>query len=157
MLESGLDVLIRQTQLFIDGQWVSAQSGKTFCTINPSNEEVIARVAEGDAADVELAVLAARRAFDEGPWPCMDARERGKIMHRFCDLIEAEMDDLAAIESLDNGKPIKDARSVDIPLAIECIRYYAGWADKIQGSTIPVNGDFLCYTRREPVGVAGQI
>ena len=87
MLESGLDVLIRQTQLFIDGQWVPARSGKTFCTINPSNEEVIARVAEGDAADVELAVLAARRAFDEGPWPCMDARERGKIMHRFCDLI----------------------------------------------------------------------
>jgi len=157
MLESGLDVLIRQTQLFIDGQWVPARSGKTFCTINPSNEEVIARVAEGDAADVELAVLAARRAFDEGPWPCMDARERGKIMHRFCDLIEAEIDELAAIESLDNGKPIKDARSVDIPLAIECIRYFAGWADKIQGSTIPVNGNFLCYTRREPVGVAGQI
>ncbi|HBU38436.1 MAG TPA: betaine-aldehyde dehydrogenase [Planctomycetaceae bacterium] len=148
---------IRQTQMFINGQWIPSQSGKTFDTINPANEEVIAQVAEGDAVDVECAVEAARRAFDEGPWPRLNARERGKIMHRFCDLIDEEIDELAAIESLDNGKPLKDARYVDIPLAVECIRYYAGWADKIQGTTIPVNGDFLCYTRREPVGVAGQI
>ena len=148
---------IRQTQLFINGQWIPSQSGKTFDTINPANEEVIAEVAEGDAVDVECAVEAARRAFDEGPWPRLNARERGKIMHRFCDLIDEEIDELAAIESLDNGKPLKDARHVDIPLAVECIRYYAGWADKIQGTTVPVNGDFLCYTRREPVGVAGQI
>jgi len=143
--------------MFINGQWIPSQSGKTFDTINPANEEVIAQVAEGDAVDVECAVEAARRAFDEGPWPRLNARERGKIMHRFCDLIDEEIDELAAIESLDNGKPLKDARYVDIPLAVECIRYYAGWADKIQGTTIPVNGDFLCYTRREPVGVAGQI
>lgn len=148
---------IRQTQIFIDGQWIPAQSGKTFNTINPSNEEVIAQVAEGDVADVARAVEAARRAFDEGPWPRLNARERGKIIHRLCDLIDAEIDELAAIESLDNGKPVKDARHVDLPLAVECLRYYAGWADKIQGETIPVNGDFLCYTRREPVGVAGQI
>ena len=134
---------IRQTQLFINGQWIPSQSGKTFDTINPANEEVIAQVAEGDAVDVECAVEAARRAFDEGPWPRLNARERGKIMHRFCDLIDKEIDELAAIESLDNGKPLKDARHVDIPLAVECIRYYAGWADKIQGTTIPVNGDFL--------------
>ena len=148
---------IRQTQLFIDGQWVPAKSGKTFETINPATEEVIAQVAEGDAADVELAVRAARKAFDEGPWPRMDARERGRIMMRLCDLIEAEIDELAALESLDNGKPMSDARTGDIPLAIDALRYYAGWADKIHGQTIPVNGNHFCYTRREPVGVAGQI
>ena len=121
---------IRQTQIFVDGQWIPAQSGKTFNTINPSNEEVIAQVAEGDVADVARAVEAARRAFDEGPWPRLNARERGKIIHRLCDLIDAEIDELAAIESLDNGKPVKDARHVDLPLAVECLRYYAGWADK---------------------------
>jgi len=148
---------IRQTQLFIDGQWTPARSGGTFATIDPATEEVIAQVAEGDAADVDLAVRAARKAFDEGPWPRMNARERGRIMLRLCDLIEAEIDELAALEALDNGKPVGDARSGDIPLALECLRYYAGWADKIQGQTIPINGNHLCYTRREPVGVAGQI
>ena len=148
---------IRQTQLFIGGQWRPAQSGKTFETINPATEEVIADVAEADAADVELAVLAARKAFDEGPWPRMDARERGRIMMRLADLIEAEIDELAVLESLDNGKPVSDARLGDIPLAIEVIRYYACWADKIQGATIPINGNYFCYTRKEPVGVAGQI
>jgi aldehyde dehydrogenase (NAD+) len=148
---------IRQTQLLIDGQWTPALSGKTFDTINPATEEVIASVAEADAADVEAAVLAARRAFDEGPWPRMDARERGRIMMRLADLMEAEIDELAALESLDNGKPVSDAKLGDIPLAISVLRYYAGWADKIQGSTIPVSGNFFCYTRKEPVGVAGQI
>lgn len=148
---------IRQTQLLIDGQWTPARSGKTFETINPATEEVIASVAEADAADVEQAVLAARRAFDEGPWPRMDARERGKIMMRLADLMEAEIDELAALESLDNGKPVSDAKLGDIPLAISVLRYYAGWADKIQGATIPVSGNFFCYTRKEPVGVAGQI
>ncbi|MCS5618212.1 MAG: aldehyde dehydrogenase family protein, partial [Pirellulales bacterium] len=143
---------IRQTQLFIDGQWTPARSGKTFETINPATEEVIAQVAEGDAADVEAAVLAARKAFDDGPWPRMDARERGRIMMRLADLIEAEIDELAALEALDNGKPVSDARLGDIPLAISVLRYYAGWADKIQGQTIPINGNFFCYTRKEPVG-----
>ena len=148
---------IRQTQLLIDGQWTPARSGKTFETINPATEEVIAQVAEADAADVEMAVRAARKAFDEGPWPRMDARERGRIMLRLADLIESEIDELAALESLDNGKPVSDARTGDIPLALDVIRYYAGWADKIQGATIPINGNFFCYTRKEPVGVAGQI
>ena len=148
---------VRQTQLFIDGQWVPAKSGKTFTTVDPATEEPIADVAEGDSADVDAAVRAARKAFDEGPWPRMNARERGRLMHRLCDLIEAEIDDLATLESLDNGKPWADSRKIDIPLALECLRYYAGWADKIQGSTIPVNGDYLCYTRREPVGVVGQV
>ena len=148
---------IRQTQLFINGQWVPARSGRTFATVNPATEEVIAQVAEADAADVEAAVRAARDAFDHGPWPRMDARERGRLMLRLCELIEAEIDELAALESLDNGKPVKDARTIDIPLAVDAIRYYAGWADKIHGQTIPINGNYFCYTRREPVGVAGQI
>ena len=107
---------VRQTQIFIDGQWVPARSGRTFATVNPANEEPIADVAEGDAADIDAAVKAARAAFDEGPWPRMDARERGRLMHRLCDLIEAEIDDLAALESLDNGKPLADARTIDIPI-----------------------------------------
>ena len=148
---------IRQTLAFIDGQWVPARSGKTFTTLNPATEEVIAEVAECDAADVDAAVRAARKAFDEGPWPRMDARARGRIIQRLCDLIEAEIDELAALESLDNGKPVSDARAGDIPLALDCLRYYAGWADKIHGQTIPINGNYFCYTRREPVGVAGQI
>jgi aldehyde dehydrogenase (NAD+) len=148
---------IRQTQLFIGGQWVPARSGKTFVTVNPATEEPIADVAEGDAADVEAAVRAAREAFDNGPWPRMDARARGRLIHRLCDLIEEEIDELAALEALDNGKPVNDARLGDIPLALDCLRYYAGWADKIHGQTIPINGNYFCYTRREPVGVAGQI
>jgi aldehyde dehydrogenase (NAD+) len=148
---------IRQTQLFIDGQWRPAASGKTFATIDPATEEVIAQVAEGDAADVDAAVKAARKAFDDGPWPRMNARDRGRLMHKLCDLIEAEIDELAALESLDNGKPVSDAKTGDIPLALDVLRYYAGWADKLHGQTIPINGNYLCYTRREPVGVAGQI
>ena len=148
---------IRQTQLFIGGQWIPAKSGKTFETCNPATEEVIAQVAEGDAADVDAAVRAAREAFDSGPWPRMNARERGRLMFKLCDLIEDEIDELAALESLDNGKPVSDARLGDIPLALEALRYYAGWADKIHGQTIPVSGNFFTYTRREAVGVAGQI
>lgn len=148
---------VKQTQLFIDGQWVDAASGKTFETIHPATEEVIANVAEGDAEDIDRAVKAARRAFDEGPWRTMDARDRGKLMHRLADLIEEELDYLAALETLDNGKPISDARTADIPLVVDYLRYYAGWCDKIQGETIPIRGDYFCYTRREPVGVVGQI
>ena len=148
---------VRQTQCFIGGKWLPAASGKTFETIHPATEEVIAQVAEGDKADIDLAVDAAREQFDGGEWSKMDARERGKLMNRLADLIEAEADELAALETLDNGKPIADSRAADIPLVIDCLRYYAGWADKIQGDTIPINGDYLCYTRREPVGVVGQI
>src|SRR6185295_7087952 len=97
---------IRQTQLFIGGQWVPAQSGKTFETVNPATEEVIAQVAEGDKADVDLAVNAARNAFEQGDWPKMDARDRGKLLYKLADLIEENLDELAALESLENGKPI---------------------------------------------------
>jgi aldehyde dehydrogenase (NAD+) len=148
---------IRQTQCFIGGEWVPAASGKTFETVNPATEEVITQVAEGDAADIDAAVKAARAAFDKGPWPRMDARDRGRLMYKLADLIEDEAEELAALEVLDNGKPISEARSADLPLVIDVLRYYAGFADKIHGQTIPVRGNFFTYTRREPVGVAGQI
>ena len=148
---------IKQTQCFIGGKWIPSSSGKTFPSINPATEEVICEVAEGDKEDVDLAVDAAREAFETGPWSKMDARDRGQLMYRLADLLEEEAEELAALETLDNGKPINDSRSADIPLVVDCIRYYAGWADKIEGTTIPVRGDYFCYTRREPVGVVGQI
>ncbi|MBX3414729.1 MAG: aldehyde dehydrogenase family protein [Pirellulales bacterium] len=148
---------IRQTDCFIGGRWVPSVSGKTFETINPATEEVIAQVAEGDAADIDLAVEAARNAFEHGPWSKMDARDRGRLMHKLADALEENLDELAALESLDNGKPISDARAADLPLTIDCLRYYAGYADKIHGQTIPVRGKYFTYTRREPVGVVGQI
>jgi len=148
---------IHQNQCFIGGQWQPAVSGKTFETINPATEEVITHVAEGDAADVDLAVAAAREALDHGPWSRMDARDRGRLMYKLADLIEEEIDELAALESFDNGKPIREARHGDLPFVLDVLRYYAGYADKIHGQTIPVRGEFFCYTRREPVGVVGQI
>jgi aldehyde dehydrogenase (NAD+) len=148
---------IRQTQCFIGGKWVAAKSGKTFDTVNPATEEVIAKVAEGDAADVDLAVASARDALEHGPWGKMDARDRGRLMYKLADLIEEELNELASLETLDNGKPIRDARAADLPLTIDCLRYYAGFADKIHGQTIPVRGNYFTYTRREPVGVVGQI
>ena len=146
-----------QTKLLIDGQWRDSLSGKTFETINPATEEVIAHIAEGDAADIDLAVKAARKAFDTGPWRTMDARDRGKLMYKLADLSEENVDELAELETLDNGKPLNESRHADLPLVIDCIRYYAGYADKIHGQTIPIRGNFFCYTKREPVGVAGQI
>jgi len=146
-----------QTKMLIDGQWRDSLSGKAFETINPATEEVIAEVAEGDAADVDLAVRAARKAFDSGPWRKTDARDRGRLMNKLADLIEQNIDELAELETLDNGKPIRESRHADLPLVIDCFRYYAGWADKIHGQTIPVRGPHFCYTKREPVGVAGQI
>src|SRR6185369_2129192 len=146
---------VRQTKLLIDGKFCDAKSGKTFATFNPATEEKIADVAEGDAADIDLAAKAARRAFDSGPWSKMDARERGRLLNRLADLAEKNLDELAALETLDNGKPIRDSRAADLPLVIDCLRYYAGWADKITGDTIPIRGNYFCYTRREPMGVAG--
>jgi len=148
---------VKQTSCFIGGKWTPSASGKTFETIHPATEEVICEVAEGDKEDVDAAVDAAREAFDNGPWRRMDARDRGILINRLADLIEEEADELAALETLDNGKPISDARKADIPLVIDVLRYYAGWADKIQGRTIPVRGEYFTYTRREAVGVVGQI
>ena len=125
--------------------------------MNPSTGEEICQVAEADAADVDKAVQAARRAFDQGPWKKMRASERGRMLHRLADLIEQNADQLARLETLDNGKPLSIAKAVDVTKTIACYRYFAGWADKVQGKTIPIDGDFFCYTRHEPIGVIGQI
>src|ERR1700693_1428707 len=125
-----------QTKLLIDGKWRDSVSGKTFETINPATEEVITEVAEADAADIDLAVKAARKAFDTGPWRKMDARDRGRLMYKLADLIESHIDELAELETLDNGKPLGESRNADLPLVIDCLRYYAGWADKIHGQTV---------------------
>jgi aldehyde dehydrogenase (NAD+) len=150
-------VKIRQTKMLIDGKWVDSLSGRTFETINPASGETIAHVAEGEKPDVDRAVAAARRAFEKGPWKKTTARERGRLIYKLADLIEQNKEELAALETLDNGKPIGESRAGDLPLVIQCYRYYAGWADKIEGKTIPIDGPYFCYTRHEPVGVVGQI
>src|SRR5438093_4474588 len=148
---------VKDQPLFINGKWVDSVSGKTFSTVNPATGETICQVAEGDKADIDLAVKSARKAFEEGPWRRMNASERGRLLNKLADLIEKNKEELAALESLDNGKPSRDAIAADLPLTIKCYRYYAGWADKIHGKTIPINGPYFCYTRHEPVGVVGQI
>ena len=150
-------VALPELKLLIDNRWIASASGKTFASINPSTGEGICEVAEADAADVELAVRAARSAFEHGPWRSMRASERGRLLHRLADLIESNGGELARLESLDNGKPVSVAKAVDVAKTVACYRYFAGWADKIHGKTIPIDGDFLCYTRHEPIGVVGQI
>jgi aldehyde dehydrogenase (NAD+) len=144
-------------KMLVGGKWVDSATGKTFDTLDPSTGEVICRVAEGDKADVDLAVKAARAALETGPWGRMNASARGRLLHKLADAVESHKDELAALESLDNGKPVGDSLAADLPLTLQCYRYYAGWADKIHGSTIPVDGNYFCYTRHEPVGVVGQI
>src|SRR5947209_10539101 len=118
---------VKDQPLFIGGKWLDSVSGKTFETINPATGEVICRVAEGDKADVDKAVKAARKAFEEGPWPKMNASERGRLLYKLADAIEKNIDELAALETLDNGKPLRDSRAADLPMTIKCYRYYAGW------------------------------
>jgi aldehyde dehydrogenase (NAD+) len=144
-------------KMFIGGKWVDSVSGKRFATVNPTTGETICEVAEGDKADVDLAVKAARKAFESGPWSRMNPSERGRLMNKLADAIEKNINELAALETLDNGKPIADSLGADLPLTLQCYRYYAGWADKIIGQTIPVDGNYFCYTRHEPIGVVGQI
>lgn len=144
-------------RLFIDGEFVEALSGKTFATVNPATEEAIAQVAEGDAADIDVAVRAARRAFEQGDWPSMRARDRGRLLLRLAELIESNAAELAQLETLDNGKPISETSNVDVPQSAEVLAYYGGWADKVHGSTIPSANGFFTYTLREPHGVCGQI
>lgn len=148
---------IAPTRLLINNRWVESESGETFATCNPATGEEICRISAGASVDVDKAVRAARQAFEEGPWRRMNASERGHLLYKLADLIERHADELARLESLDNGKPVSLARRVDVAKTIACYRYFAGWADKVQGRTIPIDGDFLCYTRHEPVGVVGQI
>lgn len=144
-------------KLLIGGKWVEAESGKTFETYNPATDEVLAKVAEGGKKDIDKAVKAARKAFDEGPWRKMSPAERARLLYKLADAIEARADEFAQLETLDNGKPIKESRYVDIPQAVETFRYYAGWVTKLEGETMNVNSNFFNYTLREPVGVVGQI
>ena len=145
-------------RLLIDGQWVEAASGKTFVTTDPATEQEITYVAHGEAEDIDRAVAAARRAFEEGPWRTITPSGRGKIIWRLADLLEKHADEFAELEALDNGKPLSVARTADVPLAVDHFRYMAGWATKIEGNTIPISvpSTFAC-TLLEPVGVVGQI
>lgn len=148
---------IKCTQIFINNEWVNSVSGRTFPTINPATAEKIVDVQEGDKADVDKAVAAAKEAFKLGSqWRRMDASERGRLLYKFADLVERDIAYMASLETLDNGKPYNNAVG-DFRFSIKVIRYYAGWADKNQGKTIPVDGDYFCYTRHEPVGICGQI
>jgi phenylacetaldehyde dehydrogenase len=151
-------------RMLIDGKFVAAASGKTLPVYNPSSGEVMADVPEAEAGDVDRAVRAARRAFDEGPWSAFSANritasQRGRLLNKLADLMETHLEELAELESMDNGKPLSVARVADVPLAIDLFRYMAGWATKITGNTFPISfpGDFLSYTLREPIGVVGQI
>ncbi|XP_064618781.1 aldehyde dehydrogenase, mitochondrial-like [Lineus longissimus] len=152
------DAPVKYTKAFINNEWVDSASGKTFPTINPATGETIAEIAECDKADVEKAVKAAREAFRLGsPWRRMDASERGLRLNKLADLIERDATYIASLETMDNGKPFHVALAADVALVVKCFRYYAGWADKHHGKTIPIGGDYMCYTRHEPVGVVGQI
>jgi betaine-aldehyde dehydrogenase len=151
---AGLMAPIRN-QLFINGRFVDAQSGETLPTLNPHDNSAITDVALAGTADVDLAVQAAQKALPA--WSRMAAADRGRILLRLADLIEAKADELARLESLDTGHPIKDSRALDVPRTAACYRYFGGMADKFQGETIPVEAGFLNYTLREPVGVVGQV
>lgn len=146
-------------KLLIDGEWVDAQGGRTFETVNPATGEVLTQVASATKADVDRAVQAARKAFDDqnGAWRKMTASDRGKLLWRIADLIEKNIDEVAEIETLDNGKPIFESRYVDLPTVIEVFRYYAGWATKITGETINSRPNAFTYTLREPLGVVAAI
>lgn len=146
-----------QVKLVINGKLVDSVSGKTFNTLDPRSGKVICSVAEAGVEDVNLAVKAAREAFEHGPWPRMSGRDRGKILARFADLLEKHGAELAALETLDNGKPLAMSQAADIPLSVDHYRYFSGYADKIYGKTIPCDGDFHAYTLHEPIGVIGQI
>ncbi|MFC5588001.1 aldehyde dehydrogenase family protein [Sporosarcina soli] len=143
--------------LYINGEYVPALSGKTFDVINPATEEVIAQVSEAQTEDIDIAVQAARKAFDEGEWSEMEAATRSRLLYKFADLLEENREELAQLESLDNGKPYHVALTDDIDGSIQHFRYYSGFATKIQGKTTQVSPEYVCYTTHEPVGVVGQI
>jgi phenylacetaldehyde dehydrogenase len=157
------DFIGTKRQLFIDGRWVDAASGRTFETPNPATGQTLATIAEGDAEDINRAVRAARRAFEDGPWSRMTPSERGRVIWRIGDLILDHVDELAQLETLDNGKPLTVATAADVPLAADLFHYMAGWATKIEGNSINISvpyapgANFHAYTLREPVGVVGQI
>src|SRR5213078_752247 len=147
---------VMRKQLFINGEWRDAAGGKTIEVVNPATEEVIAEVASADRSDVDAAVAAARAALD-GPWGKLSARERGRLIWNLGAKLIEKADEIARLETLHNGKPIFESRQIEVPAAAECFQYYAGWADKVQGDTIPICERYLTYTLREPVGVVAAI
>ena len=155
------DFVRREHQMFINGEWVSAQSGETLEVFDPATGETIAHVPAGNAADIDAAVMAARRAFDTGPWRRIKPADRAKLMWKLADLVEDHASELAQIESLDNGKPYQAALNADVAGSIEMLRYFSGWATKLEGNEIPfataTPGTYFAYTRREAIGVVGQI
>uniref|UniRef100_A0A2P2ILK7 aldehyde dehydrogenase (NAD(+)) n=1 Tax=Rhizophora mucronata TaxID=61149 RepID=A0A2P2ILK7_RHIMU len=148
---------IKFTKLFINGEFVDSVSGKTFETIDPRTGEVTASVAEGEKEDIDKAVKAARHAFEEGPWPRMSGYARGRIMMKFADLIEENIEELAALDTIDAGKLFGWGKVIDIPSAAKLLRYYAGAADKIHGEVLKMSRELHGYTLREPIGVVGHI
>ena len=146
-----------RTRLWIGNEWADAEGGRTFATVNPATDEVIADVAEAGATEIDRAVRAARAAFRDSRWRRMNPHKRSRLLWKLADLIEANADELGLLETRDNGKPYFEARRIDVPGVAQTLRYYAGLADKIQGDTVPVPGPFLNYTLREPVGVVGAI
>ena len=147
---------LMRKQLFINGEWRDATSGKTIEVVNPATEEVIAEVASAEQGDVDAAVAAARAALT-GPWGRLSARERGRLIWRIGEKLLEKADDIARLETLHNGKPIFESRQIEVPASAECFQYFAGWADKIHGETLPVKGNYLTYTLREPIGVVAAI
>ncbi|MCO4850525.1 aldehyde dehydrogenase DhaS [Bacillus vallismortis] len=153
-----LETFLQGTKkLYIDGKFVPSDSGATFDTPNPATGETLMTLYKAQAGDVDKAVKAARKAFDQGEWRTMSSASRSRLMYKLADLMEEHKTELAQLETLDNGKPINETTNGDIPLAIEHMRYYAGWCTKITGQTIPVSGAYFNYTRHDPVGVVGQI
>src|ERR1700746_3878138 len=154
------EFLSKPRPMLIGGKWVNSASGKTFETYNPATGEVLARVAEGDREDIDRAVKAARKAFEAGPWPEMSPSERGRLLWKLSDLVAQHRQELAERELLDNVKPVFFSRIADVPSTVDTFRYFAGWATKVEGNTIPISmpgAKYLAYTLREPVGVVGQI
>jgi acyl-CoA reductase-like NAD-dependent aldehyde dehydrogenase len=148
---------IQRTRLLINGEWVDASDGAESTLINPTTEEPLCSVASATAEDVHAAVVSSRAALESGPWSKMDGAARGRLMWRLADLVERDADEIARLETMNQGKPIFESSKIEVPFVAELLRYYAGWADKLQGDTIPARPGFLCYTLRQPVGVVGMI
>jgi len=145
-----------RTDLFINNEWRPAVAGKRFPVVNPATEEIIAQVAQGDAADIDTAVAAAKTAFESDAWRKLTPRQRGRLLAKAADLLEARLDEFARLETAHNGKTLFESK-IEVTMTVNTLRYYAGWADKITGDTLPVDGPFFVYTLREPVGVVGAI
>jgi aldehyde dehydrogenase (NAD+) len=150
-------ITLPEKRLLIHGRWTDAASGASFNTIDPATGDVITQIAEAGATDVDAAVASARRALEDGPWGRMTGAQRGRILRRLADLIEQHREELVALEAFDAGKPLAATKRQDLPAVIDCLEYYAGWADKIAGEVIPARADALTYVTRQPVGVVAAI